>query len=248
MLKILSKMFILQTLFFGFLCKSLIKEIFLLNLISLIGRKALEYFFLFYFIFMFLYLKNFQILLIFFLLPLIFLLFLLIFLRKREEINLLSQLISLLIPLEARMKLGLSFINAWQKGLEELKLERTRVKIQKVTEILKFQTNFSYPDKEIENFIKDLMIIHQSSNPLKRLKHLKRKIKIEQSFHIKSKRALLQVRIQSIVLCVFYFGLLAWTIIAYGSKYTQLIVISFLLFFIGLFWIFKIGRKMKWSV
>ena len=51
------------------------------------------------------------------------------------------------------------------------------------------------------------MIVHQSSSPLKKLQHLQRKVKIEQSFHIKSKRALLQIRIQSGILSLFYFGL-----------------------------------------
>ena len=158
------------------------------------------------------------------------------------------QLCSLLIPLESRMKWGLSFINAWQQGLEDLKSEKIKSKIQKITECLKFQSEFHYPDKEVENFIKDLMSIHRSPNPLKRLQHLQRKVRIEQAFQIKSKRALLQVRIQSGILSLFYFGLLAWTIRAHGSQYTLLITISFLFFCIGLFWIIKTGRTMKWSV
>ena len=241
-------MFIFQTVFFAFLSRSLIKEMFLLNLIPLTGKYILEICALLYFLLAFICFKHFHFSFIFCLFPFILLLFLFVFLKKQEERNLLFQLCSLLIPLESRMKWGLSFINAWQQGLEDLKSEKIKNKIQKMTEILKFQNEFHYPDKEVENFIKDLMTIHQSSNPLKRLQHLQRKVRIEQAFQIKSKRVLLQVRIQSGILSLFYFGLLAWTIRAHGSQYALLIMISFLFFFVGILWIAKTGRAMKWSV
>ncbi len=241
-------MFIFQTFFFGLLCKKLIKEIFLLDLIALNGKKFLEIFFLLYFLFVVFYLKDISFSIIFLLLPLIFLLFLFVFLKKQAEKDLLFQLSSLLLPLESQMKQGLGFINAWQKTIEGLKLEQIKSKLQKITEILKFQNEFYCSDKEIENFVQALMNIHRSSNPLKRLQHLQRKVKIEQAFHTKSKRALLQIRLQSVILSFFYLGLLAWTIISYKTKYMNLIFISFLLFCIGLFWIFKTGRTMKWSI
>ena len=241
-------MFIFQTFFFALLCQNLIKEIFLLNLISLNRKKILEIGFLFYFLFVFFCLRSFPFFLIFLLLPLIFLLFFYIFLKYKEKRDLLLQFFSLLAPLESKMKLGLSFINAWQKELEKLKPGKTKNTIQKITEILKFKKVFYYPDKEIEIFVKNLMNIYQSSNPLKQLQQLQRKVRVEQSFRIKSYRTLLQIRIQSIVLSFFYFGLLVWTFQAYGSKYIYLTIVSFFFFCIGLFWIFKTGRNMKWSV
>ena len=241
-------MFILQVFFFGLLCRKLLKEFFLLDLISLKGRRGLEFLFLIYFLFLIFYLKNIRFSFLFCLLPLILILLLLGLLKKQEEKNLFFQLSSLLLPLESQMKLGLSFINAWQKGLEDLKSEKIRNKIQKITEILKFQNGFYCSDKKIENFVKDLMHIHQSSNPLKRLQHLQRKVRIEHSFQLKSRRALFQIRIQSGFLSLFYLGLLAWTSLSYGSQYIHLILISLLFFCIGLFWIFKTGKKMKWSV
>ena len=241
-------MIIFQTVLFACLCRHLVREFFLLELISSRGRKVLEILLLVYFLLVFLCFKNFYLSLICFLFPLILLLILLVILKNQEEKNLLFQLFSLLGPLESQMKLGFSFINAWQKILEDLKPKKLKNKIQKITENLKFQNNFHYPDKEIENFIKDLMQIHQSSQPLKRLQHLQRKVKVEFSFQTKSRRVLLQIRIQSLVLSVFYFGLLSWTIFAYGTKYIHLIIISFLLFHIGLVWILKSGKKIKWSV
>ena len=185
---------------------------------------------------------------VFFLFPPAFFLALLVFLNRREEKNLLSQLSSLLIPLESQMKLGLSFINSWRKSLEGVKSSKTKNRIKQIGNILEFQNQFHYPDKEIENLVNDLIIIHKSPTPLKRLKHLQRKMKVEQTFRMKSKRVLLQIRLQSGILSLFYFSLLIWTIQAYGNKYGGLILLSFLFFCVGLIWIFKSGRKMQWSI
>lgn len=241
-------MFVFQIVFFLFLNISLIKEMFLLHLISLNTKWVLEALLIFYFMILVFFLKNFNFSLVFFLFPVVLFVFVFVFLKKQEDKGFLFQLYALMGPLETQMKLGSSFINAWQKSLKELKSNRNKNQMQKITEILKFQSEFRYSDKDVENFIKNLMIVHQSSSPLKRLKHLQRKMRIEFEFQTKSRRLLLQIRIQSGILTLFYFGLLAWTISAYGSQYIQLIVYSFFLFFIGLFWIFKTGRTMKWSV
>ena len=239
-------MFILQVLFFAWLSLSLIKEMFLLHLISSKLKKGLEFLLLFYFTFVIFYL-NFSI--IFLLIPCFSMLFLFFFLKKLEEKKLLFQLCSLIPILESGMRSGLSFLNAWQKALKEIKLKKIKNKLQDFTQVFQYQKEFRYPaDKKVELFIKDLALIYQSSNPLKRLEYLKRKVKIELAFQVKSQRALLQVRIQSGILCFFYVGLLIWTTTAYGQKYTSLILSSLFLFIIGLIWILKTGRKMKWSV
>jgi len=241
-------MYILQIVFVSFLNISLIKEMFILKLISLKGRQTLEVLIFIYFLILTFFMKKFNFFIIFLLFPLFFLLFLFLFLKKREEQDLLFKLYSLLLPLESQMRLGSSFINAWQKSLSELKSEKIKNKAQQITEILKFQKEFHYPDKEVENFIKDLITIHCSSSPLKKLKYLQRKVRIELAFQIKSKRLLIQNRLQSLVLSLFYFAVLFWTVGSYGQQYFQLIVISFFMFLTGLLWIFKIGRSMKWSV
>ena len=220
----------------------------MLKLIPIKMKKSLEIFIYIYFSFVWIIFRKLSFFLFFFFIPLAFLLFLVFFLKQKEEKKLLNALYSLLVPLESQMKLGSSFINAWQKSIEPIPFSKIKTQIQKISDVLKFQNIFSYPDKKIEFFVKDLIIIHKSSNPLKRLGYLKRKVKVEQSFQIKSERALLQTRIQSFVLSVLYFGLLAWTITAYGKKYIHFIMISFLFFFIGLFWVLKIGRRMKWTI
>ena len=242
-------MFILKLFFFYLLSLSLIKEIFFLNLISNQEKISLEILLSLYFLFIIFYIKQSSFFIIFFLLPCSFILLLFFLLKRREEKNLLFQLCSLILPLESGMRSGLSFLNAWQKSLKETKLKKVSDKLKNFTQIFQYQKEFHYPeDKQIELFIKDLILIYQSPNPLKRLQHLKRKVKIELAFRVKSQRALLQVRVQSGILCFFYIGLLAWTITAHGQKHISLILSSLLLFTIGLIWILKTGRQMKWSV
>ena len=241
-------MFILKVFFFYLLSLSLIKEIFFLNLASIKTKRALELLLSFYFLFIIFYAKQSDFSILFLLLPCVFILFLFFFLKKQEEKNLLFQLASLILPLESKMKSGLSFFNAWQQSLLDVKSKKIKDKLRSFTQVFQYQKEFHYPeDKQVELFIKDLILIYQSPQPLKRLQHLRRKVKIELAFRIKSQRALMQVRIQSGILCFFYIGLLAWTA-GHGSKYTSLILSSLLLFIIGLIWILKTGRQMKWSV
>lgn len=244
----ITMMVLFQFLLFAFLFQSLVNEMSLFNFINEKGKQVLSATLLFYCLFVYIFLKNTQFFLIFLFIPLILVLLVFVFFKYKNEKDLLFQLYSLLIPLESQMKLGLGFINAWQKVLEELESGEIKSKIQEITEVLKFQSSFQHSHKEIENFVKDLIIIYQSSNPLKRLKYLHRKIRVEQAFRIKSHRVLLQVRIQSAILGFFYFSLLVWTVITYKNQYIHLVLASFLLFCIGLFWILKTGRKMKWSV
>ena len=242
-------MFFLQILFIAWLSLSLIKEMFSFHLISIKTKKTLEFLLLFYFLFIIFNKEQSIFSIILFLFPCCFIFFMCFFLKKQEEKKLFFQLCSLILPLESGMKSGLSFINAWQKSLKEIKSKTIKDKLKNFTQVFQYQKEFHYPeDKQVDLFIKDLILIYKSSNPLKRLQHLRRKVKIEMAFRIKSQRALLQTRIQTAVLCFFYIALLAWTITAHGKKYTSLILSSFFLFSIGLIWILNTGRKMKWSV
>lgn len=241
-------MFFFQFIFFQFICYCFSHEIFLLKLISLNQKRALNILLFLYFLFWLIYLDQTRFAIFLFIFPAVFLIIFLIFLKKQEQKKTLLKLYSLLIPLESQMKLGFSFINSWENSFKDFESGKIKRKFQEITEILKFQKSFSYSDKRIENFVKDLLLIHASQNPLKRFQQLQKKIKVEQHFQIKSKRVLLQIRIQTYILSVFYLGLLAWTIISYGTKYINLILLSACFFCIALFWIIKTGRTMKWSI
>ena len=248
LLEEIADMFILQLLFCCWLSLSLIKELYLLQFLSFKIKKALSLAVPLYFSGLLFYSQS-SLISFFVFLPCFLILMAFFLLKKQSERNLLLELYSLLNPLEFRMKSGDSFLSAWEKSVQELGKKPIQNKIQSFTEAFKFQKNFRYPeDKELENFIKELIQVGKSSRPISRLGHLQRKIRVELRFRIKSRRALLQVRAQSALIILFYVALLVGTFFMYKNKYFLLSLASLILFLIGTIWIFNLGKRMKWSV
>lgn len=237
----------LQILCFSLLSEKLIQEIFLMNLIHSKWKKPLSLFVFLYFFALF-FLRHISWIFLACFPPVVLLILALFFLRTQIEKNILLELFELPRLLESRMKQGLSFLSACQKSLQDIKSKKTKDQIKKIIESIQLEGSFRHPDPDIQNFVQDLTLIHKSTSPMKQLQLLKRKVNIEKSFRLKSKRALFQVRIQSCILSLFYLGLLVWTLSISKTRYIYLILISCVLFFSGLFWIFKTGRSMKWSV
>ena len=167
--------------------------------------------------------------------------------RRKEKVFLLT-LHKILTPLMAQMKLGFGFLEAWERCLKNVENKTISCKLKEISEILRFQKAFSHPEKEVREFVSHLSQARNSPQPLKKLKQLREKIKIEQAFHRKASRVLLQLKLQSSILSVLYLSLLIWTMWSSGLRHLKLIFLSFFFFFLGLFWIFKTGRRMKWSL
>lgn len=233
---------------FGFcfwLSLSLIKEFFLLGFISLKAKRGFDIILGFYFLGTFFFFKSSYLLI----LPCLFILMALLLLKHEKEKQLFQKVCDLLIPLESAMKSGMSFLNAWEKALKEPGLEAQKNKLEELTGVLKFQNHFVYPEnKNMERLMTELLSIKQSPQPLKRIHHLRRKLRVEVFFKTKAKRALMQIKAQSFILCFFYLGLLINTLVVYKQKSASLILGSLVLFSIGLIWIFNSGRRIKWSI
>ena len=238
-------LFLFLSVFCFWLSLSLIKEFYLLGFIALKIKRFIEMILILYFLITILFFKSCFLLMF----PCLFLVSCLLFLKYKKEKQLFEQLCTLLIPLESAMKSGRSFLNAWEKTLKESSPKAQKKKLEEWTEILKFQSRFNYPEnKNIERLMTELLSIKQSSQPLKRISHLRRKLRVEMIFKTKAKRALMQIKAQSFILCVFYLGLLINTLVVYKQKNLSLILSSLILFTIGLIWIFSSGRTIKWSI
>ena len=168
--------------------------------------------------------------------------------RKRKERTFLENLYSLLPPLMAQMKLGLGFMDAWDKSLQTIETSASKMSLLKISEVLRFQKACSHPHPEIRHFLYHLMTARKSAQPLKHLKNLQQKVQVKLLFLRKSRQVLFQLRLQSGVMALLYGGLVFWNLFHYGLKYISLVLFSFLLFFSGLLWIFKTGKTLKWSL
>ena len=96
----------------------------------------------------------------------------------------------------------------------------------------------------------ELTKIHQSPHhALARLENLRKKMKVASDFRRKSGQALLQARIQIVVMTLLYIAVLVLTMNQYHEhRHLRLILISGSLFVSGqlLFW--WIARKRKWNI
>ena len=102
----------------------------------------------------------------------------------------------------------------------------------------------------IQEILKEFMLIDQ--NPHKavdQLKQFRKKLKLEADFRRRSVIASMQTKIQSIVLSILYVSLMSFVIHQYGfQRNATLILISNVLFLIGMVWIFNTGRRIQWKV
>ena len=93
------------------------------------------------------------------------------------------------------MKLGFSFLDAYQQSLKNIENQELNCKLQDILDTLRFQKPFSHPKKEITEFVHHLNQAYLSSQSLKRLKQFQEKIKIEQLFHRKASKVVNAVEI-----------------------------------------------------
>ncbi|MCY4512812.1 MAG: hypothetical protein OXB86_03910 [Bdellovibrionales bacterium] len=232
----------------GEFCRKLLKEMEDRRWISLYLRIALTFFLVLYFLFGLILQNHLLIAASFYILPSGILLGFIFYQQKRNQRTLLENLYSLLPTLIAQMKLGLGFMDAWNKSLQSLENKANQEFLTKISESLQFQKTYFHSHPEIKYFLSHLMTARQSTQALKQIKNLQQKIQVKQLFLRKARQVLFQLRLQSGVMAVLYGGLVVWNLIHYGLEYISLILLSFLLFFSGLLWIFKTGKTLKWSL
>ena len=172
----------------------------------------------------------------------------LLFVKRRKERNLIPCLERLLAALPAKMRLGFGFTDAFRQCLADMEDKKAAGKLQEILDSLRFNKACVHPDRNVREFVSCLNQARLSGSPLKRLRRLQEKVKTERLFQRKASRALMQLRLQSVLLTVIYSALLIWTLSLSGLKHLNLIFLSFFFFLAGLIWIFRAGRKMKWSL
>ena len=232
----------------GDFCRKFLKEIMNQGLLSQTGQYILTVFLIVYFLFGLIFQGKPLIVFFFYSLPAGIFLGFLFFRQKRKEKLFLENLYSLLSPLTAQMKLGLGFMDAWDKSLQTIKNPRERKPLLKISENLRFQKPCGHTHPEVRHFLCHLMSARKSEQALKQIRNLQQKVQVKLLFLRRSRQVLFQLRLQSTVMALLYGGLVLWNFFHYGLKYISLVFLSFTLFFTGIFWIFKTGKNLKWSL
>ena len=149
----------------------------------------------------------------------------------------------------AQIKMGASLPTGFKQALPSLNPSYKSYFTEILEEIL-FSKNLRdiFCFSPVKNMIIELKKADKSSHCLKHLENLRHQVKIRSLFRRKAEATLLQIRIQSLTLLILYICLFIFVLTRYGLKYGNMLLISALLFAMGLFILFHCGRKIKWTI
>ena len=156
----------------------------------------------------------------------------------------------LLNALITQIKIGTGFRPAFKKAVLSLSRQHFQNYFMEILEVISFSKSFrkEFCFSPLQQMITELKRADQSSQCLEHLENLRHQVRVQSVFRKKVQAALLQVRIQSVILLIFYFGLFIFVLHQYGLKYIKTLLLSFCLFIFGLIILFQCGRKIKWTV
>ena len=172
------------------------------------------------------------------------------FLRIYLMKGLKKQLIPLLDQVILGLQVGFSFRHALLHAIEgqsswyrhqflEIYTAMIIIEGEKVAARTKFFDILMLEFKEIDR---------SSTKVVDQVRTFRRQAKVEEDFRRRSGQILQQVRMQAIIVTSMYVGLLVFVCLNFGFfKNLHLIIFTALLFIAGLFWIFSVGRNMKWK-
>ncbi len=151
-----------------------------------------------------------------------------------------------------QMKLGSGFRRSLELSLHYETSHFMRIWLRKIYDNVVFTQHRTptFKSQLLLKLISELKLIDKEPNSsLQRLENLYLWLKIQSEFRRKSGKVLSQVRIQSILITTIYFALLFFISEFLGyQKAFQFFPVSFSLMSLGVFTVFYLGRRMKWSL
>lgn len=154
----------------------------------------------------------------------------------------------------AQIKMGSSFLTSFKLALKQIPTLSVNTKFQNhftgILESILFSKPIP-PDllfSPLKQIIQELKKADQFTQCLEHLENLRHTIRVRAYFRRKVHTALIQVRVQAIVLTILYIGLFIFVLYQYGLQYIHILFASLFLFSLGLIILFQIGRKIKWNI
>ncbi|MBK8204138.1 MAG: hypothetical protein IPK68_18095 [Bdellovibrionales bacterium] len=149
------------------------------------------------------------------------------------------------------LRTGSGFRSAFDKIVEE-EIGFNKAKLMQIRSSVVFsqhKNGLSFGNNWTET-MRELQRAHTNSHEsLRRIENLRRKMKMEREFRHKSGQILFQMRIQAWILAGLYLALLVHVLFRDGSQlHLRWIVLSFVMFIIGLLWTLNMGRRIKWKI
>ncbi len=167
---------------------------------------------------------------------------------------LMKKLRSALIPLLDCVILGLQTGKSFRVALHaaiETQSGWIRHQLLEVFESLTMSENvIAAKAALIKDFQQEILEIDRSpSRCLEQVRSLRRQYKMQEDFRRRSGQITQQIKMQAIIVTALFLALLIFVIAQFGfNQHRFLILLSSLIFFAGLIWVFFVGRRMKWKV
>lgn len=167
---------------------------------------------------------------------------------------LIARLRSALIPfldcVILNLQAGKSFRFSLQLSIE-MQSGWVRHQLAEVCESLHMSKNvIALKSNLLKGFRDELVEIDQSQvRCVEQVRALRRSLKMQEDFRRRSGQVTQQIKMQAIIVTVLFVLLLVFVIMQFGFTPHRLwIFLSSFVFFVGLVWIFFMGRRIKWTV
>ncbi|HEX7674552.1 MAG TPA: hypothetical protein VF412_10280 [Bdellovibrio sp.] len=168
------------------------------------------------------------------------------FLMRRLSSALIPMLDSVILGLQS----GKSFRISLQAAIENQNGWRRNQMREIYNSLITSEVSTSVKSALLKDLLAELAEIDRSQNrTIDQVRALRRHLKLQENFRRRSGQVTQQIKMQAIIVTALYFALLSFVIAQFGFfEHRKLILASVLIFFTGLFWIFNVGRRMKWKV
>ena len=150
----------------------------------------------------------------------------------------------------AQIKIGAGFRAGFKTALLILPHSRFQNYFMEILEMILFSKKLrkEFHFSPLQQMIEELKRTDKSAQCLEHLENLRHQVRIQSVFRKKVQSALLQIRIQSLVLLILYSGLFIFVLHRYGLKYIKILLLSLFLFISGLIILFQCGKRIKWTI
>lgn len=170
------------------------------------------------------------------------------FTRRRAVYKAFSESLNLTL---LKMKSGKSFRQSFAEVIGEMQSSHAQ-RMREIFDIVVFtqQDKGVLHGRFLTMIVRELQFADQNPHSaITRLQTLRQRIKIEENFRRRSGQALKQVRAQSILMSGLFLAVVCFVVSNFGfTRHQHLILVAVTLFSVGLFWIHRGGKKLRWKV
>ncbi len=167
---------------------------------------------------------------------------------------LVKELSRALIPLLDHVLMGLQTGNSFRVSLRAAIENQSGWKRNQLREVydsvVSTDRKVDVKSAVLKDFQQEMIEIDASqSRCADQVRALRRQLKMQEDFRRRSGQVTQQIKMQAIIVTALFLALLLFIISQFGYvAHRFLILSSVVIFIVGLYWIFSIGRRMKWKI